>query len=183
MTVLATSLYPGWQSFWDALEEAESPWARSISEEGQEAFQQTVESMIRASVPPVRAARLHKLRSSLHFPDLSHRDHYELRWNLLCYLERSPNDTDDAQVQRILTELTQLHKGSDPIPADTLASTDLQEQMTRFIEELKYTALCTLWQFTCFWSCYTATLPREELDHLRESLFGLTVIELLCQLP
>ena len=182
MPALATSLYPGWHSFWDALEEAECPWARSISEDGQESFQQTVESMIRASVPRVRTDRLRELWESLRLPALSGRCDHNLRWNLLCDLEQSPFDTDDAEVERVLVELARFPEESE-MDSERIVSADLKDRTALFLAELKYTALCTLWHFTGSWSCYTATLPREVLDHLRGSLFGLTVIELICQLP
>ncbi|MCI0464326.1 MAG: hypothetical protein L0Z62_45915 [Gemmataceae bacterium] len=175
------SQYPGWHWFWDDLDEAELPWARTLSEDNREAFQLTVESMLRASIPPERMACLRALWSPLRCPNLSFGSDYTLRWNLMGSLEDSPNDTTDAQVESVMTELSPDEEGHAADPS-LVNSNERKEQIAHFLKELKYSALCTLWEFVRTWACYTATLPPEAFGELQSHLFGIAAMVLLGQL-
>ena len=81
------------------------------------------------------------------------------------------DETDENESMLGLDESDENHNSLDPAAVFDTAF--------QFLNELKYTALCTVLNFVCSWSCFTESLPREVSKKLRDDLFGLTMITLL----
>jgi hypothetical protein len=178
MLALQDRFYPFWDYFWDERQQAECPWARQMSDDAQHDFEQTLESMLKASIPDAGMDRLRTLWSDLRLDQpLSDPDFW---WNFSCTLERSgssPATAEDAK--SVLDELSASQERYTP---DQPVSPEVIKAATLFLQELKYTALCTLWSFTCEWSCFTITLPRDVIDFVRKDLFNLTMLILVREL-
>jgi len=166
-----------WGPIWDELHQAECLWARQLPNEGHN-VEETIESMLRASVPRESMARLRELWASLKLDRPFSEDHPDLDWTLQDTLD-GPDHTAPGDPSFFLKELWKSQEGVH-IPPTFLP--DQLEAAADFLRELKYTALCTVWKFTCSWSCYTETLPAQFVTKLREHVFGITMLLLLYEM-
>lgn len=172
MTTVATPLFTTWHWFWEEVEKAESPWYRSLDEDGRNAVEMTIETMLRASIPTKALDHLRELWSALPHTSRSIREDVTLRWNI-GGIVKGPDDSTDMELNSFMVELVQF---------DSLSEKQLMESVSHFIRVLKQIVLATLWTFATEWCCYTSMIPRQPVQLLHTYLFEVAAIVLLSEL-
>lgn len=164
-----------WMTVWEDLERAECPWARQMSDDDRSNFEQTIESMLQASIPDSLMTPLRQTWSKLNVDRPFSDNHPDVWWNLYVILSQKEHTTEEEALE-VLTEILMSEDSTQATAVDRPGQASLA---LPFVKDLKYTGLCTAWRFTSLWTGFLTTLPAEVAKILRGELITLTMLVVL----
>src|SRR6266542_2359057 len=151
----ASSLYREWCMFWDHLEASESLWAKRLSDTERDTFELMIEAMVIASLPHQMESTLQTSWRAVNMPLVSFKDR-DLMWNISDDLA-DPEQQPEIAAQNVFKEVARFQMPLQDNDAGVPDWNVVGPLFTRFISEVRYCALCTVWKCVCQFSDYFGT--------------------------